>query len=324
MTKNTTIATHHGSFHADDVFGVGVLMGVFPSHTLVRTRDQALIAAADFVVDVGGIWDAQAGRFDHHQRGFDGARPPRQVNGQSVPGVGYASAGLVWSAHGAAYVQAWADAQGHGLDENAVQDVVRSVDHSLVQYLDIVDTGQGDVSPGIFGLSSLLAQLNTHWMEEQGLSSETKARLQETRFCEAIAITRKFLDHAISKKVAQIRSVETVRQAPRLLGGRVLYLAEGGMPWTNVVVHEMPDVVFVIYPDSDGNQYQLKTVPVEAGSFTSRKDLPNSWSGLRDQELAAVTGVPDSVFCHLNLFIGGARSLDGAVRMAELALAAPG
>jgi uncharacterized UPF0160 family protein len=92
------------------------------------------------------------------------------------------------------------------------------------------------------------------------------------------------------------------------------------MPWTRVVVDEMPDVLFVIYPDSDGEQYQVKTVPVEAGSFVSRKDLPKSWSGLRDQELAAVTGVADSVFCHTNLFIGGARSLEGAVRMAELAL----
>jgi len=60
MTDHTTIATHNGSFHADDVFGVGVLMGVFPSHTLVRTRDQALIDAADYVVDVGGIWDLPA------------------------------------------------------------------------------------------------------------------------------------------------------------------------------------------------------------------------------------------------------------------------
>jgi uncharacterized UPF0160 family protein len=323
MTQQpTTIATHHGSFHADDVFGVGVLMGVFPSHTLVRTRDQTLIETADYVVDVGGIWDAAAGRFDHHQRGFDGARPTRQVDGQTVPGVGYASAGLVWSAFGAAYVQAWATAQGHSLDAHAVADVVRSIDHSLVQYLDIVDTGQGDVSPGIFGLSSLLAQLNTHWMEEQGLDGAAKAQLQETRFREAIAITRKFLDHAISKKLAQIRSVETVRQAPRLLGGRVLYLQEGGMPWTRVVLDEMPDVLFVIYPDSDGTQYQVKTVPVEAGSFTARRDLPKSWSGLRDQELAAVTGVADSVFCHSNLFIGGARSLEGALRLAALALQA--
>lgn len=321
MTATTTIATHSGSFHADDVFGVGILMGVFPSHTLVRTRKEELIDAADYVVDVGGIWDAGAGRFDHHQRGFTGARPAQDVDGQTVPGVGYASAGLVWAAHGGDYVKAWASAHGHSLDAQAVDEVVRSLDHSLVQYLDIVDTGQGDVSPGLFGLSSLISQLNTHWMEEKGVDHSAKARLQEERFLEAVTITRKFLDHAISKKVAQIFAVDTVRNAKRLLGGKVLYLQEGGMPWTRVVVDEMPEVMFVIYPDSDGDQYQIKTVPVEPGSFTARMDLPKSWAGLRDQELAAVTGVEDSVFCHLNLFIGGARSFDGAVRLAELALA---
>jgi uncharacterized UPF0160 family protein len=35
-TATISIATHSGSFHADDVFGVGVLMGVFPSHSLTR------------------------------------------------------------------------------------------------------------------------------------------------------------------------------------------------------------------------------------------------------------------------------------------------
>jgi uncharacterized UPF0160 family protein len=320
-TTPTTIATHSGSFHADDVFGVGILMGVFPSHRLLRTRKQELIDAADFAVDVGGSWDVATGRFDHHQRGFDGARPAQPAaDGQSVPGVGYASAGLVWSAFGAAYVRAWASTHGHDLAEPAVAEVVRSLDHSLVQYLDIVDTGKGDVSPGIFGLSSLVAQLNTHWMEEQGLDGTAKARLQEERFVEAITITRKFLDHAISKKVAQIRAMDIVRASPRLLGGRVLHLAEGGMPWTHVVLHEMPEVLLVIYPDSDGDQYQIKTVPVEAGSFTAKQDLPRSWAGLRDQELAAVTGVADSVFCHLNVFIAGARSLEGAVQLAALAL----
>lgn len=320
-TASPTIATHSGTFHADDVFGVGILMGVFPSHTLVRTRKQELIDAADFAVDVGGTWDAATGRFDHHQRGFDGARPAREVDGVTVPGVGYASAGLIWTAYGTQYVQSWAQSHGHTLDAAAIANVVNSIDHSLVQYLDMVDTGQSDVSPGIFGLSSLIAQLNTHWLEEAGLDQAAKAQLLETRFREAIAITRKFLDHAISKKVAQLRAMDTVRNAPRLLGGRVLHLAEGGMPWTHVVVHEMPEVMFVIYPDSDGNQYQIKTVPVEAGSFTARMDLPEAWAGLRDAELAAVSGVADSVFCHLNLFIGGARSFDGAVKLAELALA---
>ena len=318
----TTIATHSGTFHADDVFGVGILMGVFPSHTLIRTRKQALIDAADYVVDVGGTWDAAAGRFDHHQRGFEGARPARDLDGAIVPGVGYASAGLVWSAFGDRYVTTWASAQGQSLDESAVAEIVRSIDHSLVQYLDMVDTGQADVSPGIFGLSSLIAQLNTHWLEEKGLDHDGRAQLLEARFREAIAITRKFLDHAISKKVAQLKAMETVRNAPRLLDGRVLHLAEGGMPWTHVVVNEMPEVMFVIYPDSEGDQYQIKTVPVEAGSFTARLDLPEHWAGLRDAELAAASGVADSVFCHLNLFIGGARSFEGAVQLATLALAA--
>jgi uncharacterized UPF0160 family protein len=320
MNDHKTIATHSGSFHADDVFGVGVLMGVFPSHTLVRTRNNALIETADFAVDVGGSWAAETGRFDHHQRGFHGARAPRTVDGVETPGVGYAGAGLVWSAHGEAYVQALAGRSGYALEAQAPADIARSIDASLVQYLDIVDTGQGDVAPGIFGLSALIAQLNTNWMEEQGQDSAAKARAQEDRFREAVAITRTFLDRAIVKKISQIRSMDIVRKAPRLLDGKVLHLLEGGMPWTRVVVDEMPEVRFVIYPDSDGAQYQVKTVPVEPGSFVARLDLPASWAGLRDQELAAVTGIADSVFCHSNLFIGGARSLDGAIRLAEIAL----
>ncbi|MFC7611862.1 MYG1 family protein [Teichococcus aestuarii] len=38
-------------------------------HTLTRTRDAAIIAAADIVWDVGARYDAEARRFDHHQRG---------------------------------------------------------------------------------------------------------------------------------------------------------------------------------------------------------------------------------------------------------------
>lgn len=320
MTEHKTIATHSGSFHADDVFGVGVLMAVFPNHTLVRTRNNALIEAADFAVDVGGLWVAATGRFDHHQRGFQGSRPARIVDGQDVPGVGFASAGLVWAQYGSAYVDLVVRESGAALETSAIEDIARSIDASLVQYLDMVDTGQSEVAPGLYGLSSLLAQLNTNWMEERGLHADAKAQLQETRFREAIAMTRRFLDRAIIKKLSQIRSKDIVRQAPRLLGGRVLHLQEGGMPWAGVVADDMPEVMFVIYPDSDGDQYQVKTVPVEPGSFIARRDLPRHWAGLRDHELAAVTGVPDSVFCHTNLFIGGARSLQGAVRLAELAL----
>ena len=53
--RTTLIATHSGSFHADDVFGVAVLAALSPDHRIVRTRDPQEIAPADFVVDVGGV-----------------------------------------------------------------------------------------------------------------------------------------------------------------------------------------------------------------------------------------------------------------------------
>ena len=81
------IATHGGKFHADDAWAVAVLKVLFPDADIVRTREQATIDAADFAVDVGGVWNPAAGRFDHHQKEFDATR------GSGVP---YASAGLVW------------------------------------------------------------------------------------------------------------------------------------------------------------------------------------------------------------------------------------
>jgi uncharacterized UPF0160 family protein len=68
------IATHNGNFHADDVFSVAALKSILPAFKLIRTRDAELINKADIVIDVGGEYDPEAGRFDHHQRGGAGER----------------------------------------------------------------------------------------------------------------------------------------------------------------------------------------------------------------------------------------------------------
>lgn len=59
---------------------------------------------------------------------------------------------------------------------------------------------------------------------------------------------------------------------------------------------------------------------VEPGSYARRRDLPAAWAGLEGEALAAVTGVPDAVFCHRARFMAVAGSRVGALRMAELAL----
>ena len=46
------------------------------------------------------------------------------------------------------------------------------------------------------------------------------------------------------------------------------------------------------------------------------------WAGLPEEELVRVTGVPDAVFVHLRRFVAAARTRDGAIALAKLALQA--
>jgi uncharacterized UPF0160 family protein len=305
--RPTLIATHNGSFHADDIFGVAVLLLLHPQAELIRTRDMERIAQADFAVDVGGEWDAARGRFDHHQRGFAGARGT---------GVVYASAGLVWRAHGAALVE-----QTFGLNDPALaQSVADTLDHELVQHLDRADTGVDHGAPGLFGLSALMAQFNTTW-DSRGDAAEDEAR-SLAQFRQAVAVMTTLLQAALNQCRAKYQGAALVRAATPLFDGRVLLMPRGGLPWREVISQEMPEVLFVVYPDSSARQYQVHVVTVQPHSFQARKDLPRAWAGLRLAELAAVTGVADAVFCHNGRFIAGAGSLEGAQRLAELALAA--
>jgi uncharacterized UPF0160 family protein len=84
-----------------------------------------------------------------------------------------------------------------------------------------------------------------------------------------------------------------------------------------------PDVLFVIFPNDTGEpSWIVRTVAAKEGAFESRKDLPESWAGLRDADLAKVTGVPDAVFCHRARFLAVAKTREGAIKLAELALTA--
>ena len=68
----TAIGTHSGTFHCDEALACGMLklLPQFKDVPIVRTRNQSLLEKCDIVVDVGGIYDHKAKRYDHHQRTF--------------------------------------------------------------------------------------------------------------------------------------------------------------------------------------------------------------------------------------------------------------
>lgn len=307
------IATHSGKFHADDVWAVTVLDMVFPGGEIMRTRDAEAIRQADFAVDVGGIWAPEAGRFDHHQKGFAGAR-------QS--GVLYASAGLVWKTHGARCVALIATQAGHDISAEDAQQIAYAIDADLVQYLDMSDTGTAKNAPGGYGLSAVISGFNPTWLDEQQVGNAAAADAMRLRqFRRAMEFIAEVLINQVKYRVGSLLALAQVRRAELLEHGRVLFLKNGALPWASVVRNEMPKVLFVISYNIAEDRHMIHTVPATTDTFEARADLPAAWAGLQGAELAAVTGVPDAVFCHNNLFIASAVSFEGVLKMARLALA---
>ena len=309
------VVTHSGKFHADDAWAVAVLNILYPDCEIVRTRDPATIEAADFAIDVGGIWDPATGRFDHHQKGFSGAR-------QS--GVPYASAGLVWREYGARCVATLArEHTGQQLGEDTAQQLAYAIDADIVQYLDLSDVGAAKNAPGGYGLSAVVSGYNPNWMDEQRMGyGEATEAYRLAQFRKAMALLTDIMVNSVKYRVGALLALEQVRGSEAMEDGRVLFLKNGALPWSAVVRKEMPKVLFVISHSIAEQRYMIHTVPVSAESFDARADLPEPWAGLRDADLAAVTGVPDATFCHNGRFIAAAKSFEGIRELARQALRA--
>jgi uncharacterized UPF0160 family protein len=135
-----------------------------------------------------------------------------------------------------------------------------------------------------------------------------------------MAILTDIMVNGVKYRVGSLLALEQVRQSELLEDGKVLFLKNGALPWTAVVRKEMPKVLFVISHNLAEQRFMIHTVPVSPDNFDARADLPEAWAGLRDTELAAVTGVPDAGFCHNGRFIAAAKSFEGVRAMAKLAL----
>jgi len=66
--------------------------------------------------------------------------------------------------------------------------------------------------------------------------------------------------------------------------------------------------------------YRVQTVPPKGSGFDMRVPLCKAWRGLRAEELKKITEFTDMEFVHHAGFIGGAWSLESAIKMAELSL----
>ncbi|XP_010533551.1 PREDICTED: UPF0160 protein [Tarenaya hassleriana] len=322
------VGTHNGSFHCDEALGCFMirLTDKFSSADIVRTRDPKVLAELDAVLDVGGVYDPNQDRYDHHQKGFEEAF-----------GHGFntklSSAGLVYKHFGKEII---AKELKVDQDHPDVQRLFLAVYKSFMEAIDAVDNGinqyETDKPPRYVNnthLSSRVGKLNLDWIEpDQSQEKENEA------FKRAMVLAgNEFLDsvrfHARSWLPARSIVMKCLEERFSVdPSGEIMVLTKF-CPWKLHLFEleqEMkaePVVKYVIYEDDRGKQWRVQAVGVAPDRFESRKPLPEQWRGLRDDELSKVAEIPDCVFVHMSGFIGGNHSYDGALSMARAALSLP-
>ena len=284
------IITHNGSFQADDIFAVAILLLAVGESEVIRTRDKDQIAAADYVVDVGMVYDPAQNRFDHHQPGGAGERPN---------GISYASCGLVWKEFG--------EMLAGGKEEADL------IDTNLMQPLDAHDNGVAIADDRFKGVRAYsIVDFFYSFLPSLHESEEELYKI----FMELVTFAKDLLVREMNKAKMVIKSETKVKEAFEMsIDKRIIILPEE-LPWRRVLSEKL-EVMFVVYPRNDG-RWGVRAIP-DIG-YTSRRSLPAEWAGKTDQDLQEITGVTDAVFCHRGLFMALAESKEGAIKLAKLAL----
>lgn len=294
FSSKKLLVTHSGRFHADDIFATATLSLLLDGNIkVVRTRDEKIIAKGDYVYDVGGVYDEAINRFDHHQVGGAGVRSN---------GVPYAAFGLVWKKYGDVVC-------------GGSHDVAHQINKKLVQPIDANDNGMD-----LFTLKGETAPYLVQDVFSLWRPSFTEEAEYDVPFMKMVELAKEMLVREIKKTSDAVAGEAIVIDAyQRALDKRIIIL-DTPCPWGDVLgLYAEP--LYVVYEKSD-DSWGVSCVRKDKHSYENRKSLPQSWAGLRDGEMAKVSGVPDAVFCHNARFLAVAKSKEGAVALAQKALLA--
>jgi uncharacterized UPF0160 family protein len=273
-------ATHSGPFHADDVLAWGLIqVFVDPDASLVRTRDARILDASDIVFDVGGIFDPDAGRFDHHQNSYTGP---------------LSSAGMVLN---------WLEASGRVPVALATR--IRS---RVCNYVDDVDNGRRETDPVVPCFATMVEAFNRGSKDIPEFDEAfARAGQMAAHFVQGIANghAEEAAAHAVVQQAltdAESRNSNTLLLNP-YVRWKPAYFQLGG---------ETDRTQFVIAPGPDGS-WRTLAIPPRLGSFDQKQSLPAQWAGLVDDDLVEVCGVAGARFCHKNRFIMVFDTFDGLI-----------
>ena len=264
-----SFGTHDGSFHADEVTACALLLlfGRIDVKKIVRSRDEKQLALCEYVCDVGGIYDPQKKRFDHHQVTYQGP---------------LSSAGMVLLY----------------LKEEKLLDACeyQFLNQTLILGVDAQDNGRDPSPLGVLSFSALVAHLNP--VHYNALPQEMDAA-----FHQAVLFVLGYLQRLKERFIYAQSCKEMVQQA--MEGSCFCLLFSESLPWQDLFFElggAHHPALFVIMPS--GAHWKLRGIPPTLSEkMRVRIPLPVEWAGLSGEDLCKASGIDGAIFCHKGQFI---------------------
>lgn len=294
------IAVHDGLFHADECVAVALWLLANPGELfeVIRTRDAEAIATADVVIDVGGEYNPETLRFDHHQ-----TECPVH---SGTDGIRYAACGLVWD-----FVK---DAISHlyfgGLSMSPWYEFQDRVTSRLILGIDAQDNGQLSRNEEIhqFTLSELIKSMNC---------ANVRGPEQEAVFNQMIEIVKVWLDNFLKATAKAIKDKYTVLDAAAEAKDGILVLPGFSPVWKEVCLTEgLPVKVCLV--DAGRGEWSITSALREAGSLVPLCPAPAELRGALAGDGKTLGGQP-VVFVHKAGFTGKVKAgcLEDALQAAK-------
>lgn len=281
-----SVGTHDGTFHADEVTACAllVLFGLIDEDKIFRSRDPEFLKRCEYVCDVGGIYDPESHRFDHHQVDYRGE---------------LSSAGMILL-----FLK-----EKNILDASAY----RFFQHSLILGVDAHDNGKEWTPPGVANYSHIISNFAP-------IIYDASKKQQDEAFFEAFHFALSHLRRLWERFLYTRSCKEVVKEAMSRYKECLFF--EKAIPWIDSFF-ELEGVnhpaVFVIMPV--GGHWKLRGIPPNLQEkMEVRCPLPAAWAGLLEEELKKVSGIPGAVFCHKGRFISVWQTKDDALKALEIAL----
>jgi len=299
FNKKKILVTHGGTFHVDDLFSTASLSILNEGRVkIIRIKDTDIVEKADYVYDIGKIYNPQKGLFDHHQKGG----PVRD------DGIPYSAFGLIWKEYGELICGS--------------KEVADRIEKRIVVPIDAEDNGV-DIYKNIFDnvypyvAGDVFKSEAPTWKED----FKTIDRIFKRELKKIIQLLKREI------KVAQddIEGIKIILESYSESQDKRIVILSRNLPryLYQETLSYLTEPIYIILPDASRNKWKVESIRKNSSTKESRKPFPESWRGEVDiEKLKDISGVSDITFCHRNGFLIGSGSKEGAIALAQKALIA--